>query len=110
MKILSEKEIQKLSAEGKQTFNEAGAKVQPFKYQRPPQPEKKESKVNWLKGYIGTIAAAMQAATHERKTLNGLVAQIAKILNEKLAIDVQHSGPTIEQAKKWTFTVSRDDR
>jgi hypothetical protein len=109
MKILSEKEIQKLSAEGKQTLTESGAKVQAFKYQRPPQPEKRESKVNWLKGSIGTIAAAMQAASHERKTLNGLVTQIAATLAERLTKSPD-SAKTVDMPKKWVFTVLRDER
>jgi hypothetical protein len=108
MKVLSEKEIQKLSAKAREVVTETGAKVQAFKYQRPEQVKPKEPKFAWLKSYLGGIMAGIQAGAHEGKVLNGLVGQIAKILNEKLPIE--SGAKEIEPAKKWVFTVSRDER
>jgi hypothetical protein len=112
MKILSEKDIQKLAANAKEVVTEAGAKVQAFKYQRPEKPteSKKEPKFAWLKSYLGGIMAGIQAGAHENKVLNGLVAQIVKVLNDKLPVQMNQAGAVVEAPKKWTFTVKRDSR
>ena len=86
--------------------------MHPFKYQRSEQAQvkSKENKFAWLKAYLGGIMAGIQAGAHEKKVLNGLVAQIVKVLNEKLPIEVKQATPMIETPKKWMFTVSRDER
>lgn len=107
MKILSEKDIHKISSEGRKILDEAGIEVKPFKYQRPEKVEKKESKVNWIREYAGKIITAMQAASQERSVLNGLMAQIATTLDKKALKD---DGKQIVPPSKWIFSISRDQQ
>lgn len=109
MKVLSEKEIKKLSAEAKKVTDEKGEKVQPWKFVKPRQ-EQHKKKDNWLRNYFGMIVAAMQGTSKEQKELNGIMLQIVKALREKPEKEEKEINLVVDTAKKWTFTISRDER
>lgn len=108
MKVLSEKDIQGLSARAKAVIDGKGDKVHAFKYQRPDAPEtKKDGKAaNWLKNYLGIMVASVQLASSERQILNGLMAQILKLLSEKESKGSSDSS----RPNKWDFKIIRDEK